>query len=83
MFLLLFDTLIYVFLLLCLSRMFMYLHRASLHFSATLTEVCPCFFLRCKANARIKPAKMGQGTHSSKLLCCSMYCFVSFCVLCM
>jgi hypothetical protein len=21
--------------------------------STTLTEVCPCFFLRCKANARV------------------------------
>jgi hypothetical protein len=23
------------------------------HFSTTLTEVCPCFFLNCKANARV------------------------------
>jgi hypothetical protein len=33
--------------------------------SATLTEVFPCFFLSCKANARVKPAKMGHGPHSS------------------
>jgi hypothetical protein len=32
---------------------------------ATLTEVFPCFFLSCKANARVKPAKTGHGTHSS------------------
>jgi len=31
-------------------------------------------FLSCKANARVKPAKMGHGLHSSKL-------FVLFCVL--
>jgi len=32
---------------------------------ATLTEVFPCFFLSCKANARVKPAKTGHGLHSS------------------
>jgi len=31
----------------------------------TLTEVFPCFFLSCKANARVKPAKTGHGPHSS------------------
>jgi hypothetical protein len=31
----------------------------------TLTEVFPCFFLSCKANARVMPAKTGQGPHSS------------------
>ena len=63
--------------------MFMYLHRASWHSSATLTEVFPCFFLSCKANARVKPAKTGHGSHSSKIfvlfyvlfvLCPSVYC---------
>jgi len=39
------------------------------------------FFVSCKANARVKLAKMGHGPHSSKVLCCSMYCFVSFYVL--
>jgi len=69
---------------------FMYLHRARWHSSATLTEVFlnltevfPCFFLSCKANARIKPAKTGHGQHSSKIfvlfyvlfvLCRSLYC---------
>jgi len=64
----------------CMS---MYLHRASWHPSATLTEVFPWFFLSCKANARVKPAKMGYGPHSSKffvlfyvlfVLCRSVYC---------
>jgi hypothetical protein len=86
---LLFNTVIYVFLLLCLIVrlytycMFMYLHRASWHSSAKLTEVFPCFFLSCEANARVKPAKMRYGPHSSKLfvlfyvlfaLCRSVYC---------
>ena len=77
---------IYVFLLLCLMYSyctFMCLHRASSHSSATLTEVCACFFLSCKANARVKPAKTGHGPHSSKIfvlfyvlfvLCRSVYC---------
>ena len=34
-----------------------------------LTEVFPCFFLSCKANARVKLAKMGHGPHSSTLIC--------------
>jgi hypothetical protein len=63
--------------------MFMYLHRASWHSSATLTEGFSCFFLSCKANARVKPAKMGHGLPSSKIfvlsyvlfvLCRSVYC---------
>ena len=71
--------------------MFMYLHRANWHSSTTLTEVFPCFFLRCKTNARLKPAKMGHGPHSSKIfvlfyvlfvLCRSVYCLcVCKCVL--
>ena len=57
--------------------------------STTLTEVCPCFFLSCKANARVYLAKTGHGPHStlivlfhvlivlfyvSFVLCCSVYC---------
>ena len=38
------------------------------HSSTTLTEVFPCFFLSCKANARVKLAKTGHGPHSSKLV---------------
>jgi hypothetical protein len=33
--------------------MIMYLHRASWHSSATLTEVSPYIFLSCKVNARV------------------------------
>jgi heme/copper-type cytochrome/quinol oxidase subunit 2 len=47
----------------------------------TLTEVLPCFFLSCKANARVKPAKMGHGPHSSSLVVICVVCFVSFPVL--
>ena len=35
----------------------------------TLTEVFPCFFPSCKANARVKIAKTGHGPHSSTLVC--------------
>jgi len=31
---------------------------------ATLTHVFSCSFLSCKANARVKPAKTGNGSHS-------------------
>jgi len=34
-----------------------------------LTEVFPCFFLSCKANARVKLAKTGHGPHSFTLFC--------------
>jgi len=63
--------------------MFMYLHRASWHSSATLSEGFPCIFLSCKANARVKPANTGHGPHSSKTFCVVLciVCFVSFCVL--
>ena len=47
--------------------MFKHFHRASWYSSATLTEVFPCFFLSCKVNARVKPAKTGHGPHSSKI----------------
>ena len=36
--------------------------------TATLTEVFPCFFLGCKANARVILAKTGHGPHSSKIV---------------
>ena len=49
----------------------------------TLTEVFPCFFLSCKANARVKLAKTGHGPHCSKLvvICVLLLLFVLFCVL--
>ena len=45
----------------------------------TLTDVFPCFFLSCKANARVKPAKKGHGPQNFVLyvlfvLCRSLYC---------
>jgi hypothetical protein len=63
--------------------MFMYLHSASWHPSAILTEFFPCFFLSCKANAGVKPTKMGHDPHSSKHFCVvvCIVCFVSFCEL--
>jgi len=49
----------------------------------TLTEVFPCFFLSCKANARVKLAKTGHGPHSSTLvvICVVRLLFVLFYVL--
>jgi len=46
-------------------------------------EVFPCFFLSCKANARVKFAKAGHGPHSSKLvvICVVPLLFVLFYVL--
>ena len=82
---------IYVFLLLCLCILivcFCIFHRATWLSSATLTEVFPCFFLSCKAIARVKTAKTGHGPHSSKIfelfyvlfvLCRSVHC-VRVCV---
>ena len=61
--------------------MFMYLHHASWPTPATLTEVFPCFFLSCKANARVKPAKTGHGLHSSKIFVLFYVLFVCICVL--
>ena len=47
-----------------------------------LTEVFPCFFLSCEANARVKLAKTGHGPHSSTLdVICVRLLFVLFYVL--
>jgi hypothetical protein len=48
-----------------------------------LTEVFPCFFLSCNANARVKLAKTGHGLHSSTLfvICVVLLLFVLFYVL--
>jgi len=45
-----------------------------------LTEVWLCFFLSCKANARIKLVKTGHGPHSSTLvvICVVLLLFVMF-----
>jgi len=42
-------------------------------------EVFPCFFLSCRANARVNLAKTGHGPHSPKLMCCSMYVLFVLC----
>jgi len=76
MVLFLFDNVVYVFLLLWLCILIVCSRLT------TLTEVFPCFFLSCKANARVKPAKTGHGQHSSKFLSCSMYFCVIICIVC-
>ena len=51
----------------------------------TLTEVFPCFFLRCKANARVKLAKTGHGPalfHISCYLCSLIVICVVLCIVC-
>ena len=47
--------------------------------AATLDEVFPCFFLGCKANARVILAKTGQGPLSSKLVVLFYVLFVLYC----
>ena len=43
----------------------------------TLTEVFPCFFLSCKADARLKLAKTGHSPHFSTLVViCVVLCIV-------
>jgi len=59
----------------CSYCMFMYLS------SATLTEVFPFLYLSCKANARVKSAKMVHGPHSSIIFVSFYVLFVSKCVL--
>jgi len=51
------------------------------HFSATLTEVFPCFFLSCKANPRVYLPKTGARSAIFLIseLCCSMYCLCRLC----
>jgi hypothetical protein len=44
-----YDSVVFMYVLFCIFCF----HRASWHYSATLTEVFPCFFLGFKANARV------------------------------
>ena len=82
----LFNTVIYVSLLLCVCILIVCL---CIFIVPTGTLRLPwlrffhAFFLSCKANARVKPAKMGHGSHSSKIfvlfyvlfvVCRSVYC---------
>ena len=48
------------------------------HSSYALTEVFPCLFLSCKANARVKLEKTGHGPHSSKLVVVFVLFYVQF-----
>ena len=66
----LFNSVSYVFLSLCLCILFdkyalFCILFTNGHSPATLTEVFPCFFLSCKANDRLYRAKTGRGPHSS------------------
>jgi len=54
----------------CLCVVYVFLDAGS------LTEVFPCFFLGCKANARVNLAKTGHGPHSPKFLCLFYVLFV-------
>jgi hypothetical protein len=72
----LFGNVIYVFLLLWLCNLIVCLCLT------TLIKVFPCFFLSCKANARVKHEKTGHSPHSSSFLCCSMYFCVVLCIVC-
>jgi len=59
---------VYVFSLLCVfCSVYFVFHRPNWHSSATLTEVFPCFFHSCKANAGVQLTKTGHDPHSSHL----------------
>ena len=80
---LLFNSVSYVFLLSCLCILIVGMlysvycfHRANWHSPTSLTEVFPCFFLGCKANARVYLAKTGHGPQSSYVNC------VVLCIIC-
>jgi hypothetical protein len=76
MVLFLFDNVIYVFLLLWICILTVCLCMT------TLTEVFPCFFLSCKANARVKPQRWGTArTLPNFCVVLCIVCFVSFSVL--
>ena len=87
LFMLLFNFVSYVFLLLCLCILIVTyalfcifcLHRANWHSSATLTGFSVLLF-SCKANSRVKLAKKGHGPHSSQINCVVL-CIVCKCVL--
>jgi hypothetical protein len=44
-----YDSVVFMYVLFCIFCF----HRASWHYSATLTDVFPCSFLGCKADARV------------------------------
>jgi len=44
---------------------YIYVFLLYVYVMATLTEVFPCFFLSCEANAGVKPGKTRHGPRSS------------------
>jgi len=58
-----------------------FFHRANWHYSATLTEVFPCFFLNCKANVRVNSQRRGTARTLPKLIVLFCVLFVCKCVL--
>jgi hypothetical protein len=64
----------------------LYRFSTSEYFSTILTEVFPCFYLSCKANARVQFAKTGHGLYVPNqtvkyyvYLCfCCMFCMLLF-----
>jgi hypothetical protein len=50
------------------------------HFSTTLTERFPCFFLSCKANSMVWLPKMGHDLALSNIFYCYVCSFI--CILC-
>jgi hypothetical protein len=82
----LFNTVIYVFLLLCLCIlccMFMYPHRASWHSSATLLRFLRAFSSVVRQMPGYNPQRPGTARTLPKLLC-SIYCLfcVVLCIVC-
>jgi hypothetical protein len=78
MVLFLFNNEIYAFLLLWLCILILCLCKT------TLTEVFPCFFLSCKANARVKTRKDGARPALFQIfvLFCVFLCFSMYCLFC-
>ena len=74
----LFNFISYVFLLLC---MFCSVYSVFIMPTGTLTEVFPCFFLNCKANARVQLAKTGHGRTLPDLIVLFCVLFVCKCAL--
>jgi hypothetical protein len=68
-----------VFVCVCFGNMYTVLTEVFIN----MTEVFPCFFLSCKANAMVKLAKTGHGPHSSTLfvICVVRLLSVLFCAL--
>jgi len=67
----------------CSSVVFLRLLFNNTFLDIYVNKVSPCFFLSCKANARVQPAKTGHSPHSSKIfvlfyvlfvLCRCVYC---------